>query len=111
MIDNTKEYIICSAYRRKTPSDCTRLIYKHPSLKEEFGEFDDIYDLRLGRHHAEILHMFSAVIDRKTDGFYTSYGRWVDRKTAAELAIASGQVTKEDMINPRMGLDSSDIFK
>ena len=69
---------------------------------------DDIFRCRIGRHHAEILHLWGKQVDLDTDGFYTSYGRYVDRKEAARIALACRQITKlhywKDM------LDSSDIF-
>lgn len=69
---------------------------------------DDIYRCRIGRHHAEILHIFGKIVDRDTDGFYTSYGRWVDRKEAAQIALACGQIKRCHYWNN--ALDSSDIF-
>ena len=79
------------------------LVYKNNTK-----DSDDIYKCRIARHHAEIIHIFGEEIDYKTDGFYTSYGRWVNRTEAAKIAIACGQC-KEPLI---MGnkLDSSDIF-
>ena len=69
---------------------------------------DDIFRCRIGRHHAEILHLWSKQVDHHTDGFYTSYGRYVDRKEAARIALACGQITK--LHYWRDELDSSDIF-
>lgn len=69
---------------------------------------DDIYQCRIGRHHAEIIHIWGKEIDHNTDGFYTSYGRWVDRKEAARIALESGQIQKCHYWENK--LDSSDIF-
>lgn len=112
MIDNSKEYIVASAYflkERNFPSE-KRLIYKHQNIRSEDDKYDDIYDLRISRHHAEILHQFGKEVNHRTDGFYTSWGRWVDRETAAKIAVASGQCAEGSLI---MGdrLDSSDVFK
>lgn len=73
------------------------------------NELDDIYQCRIARHHAEIIHIFGNEIDRHTDGFYTSYGRWVDREEAAKIAIACGQIKKCHYFDGEK-LDSSDIF-
>lgn len=69
---------------------------------------DDIYRCRIARHHAEIIHLFGKEIDRHTDGFYTSFGRWVDRKDAAQIALSSGQIKKLHYWRDK--LDSSDLF-
>lgn len=104
------ERIIAAAYKVKPEFECKNnaMGYKHKSLREEFGLTDDIYHLRIGRHHAEIIHIFGKEIDVHTDGFYTSYGRWVDRKTAAKIALVCGQCTEPLIMGNR--LDSSDVF-
>ena len=99
-----KEVIIAAAYKVKPEHVCNvGGVYK-TGTKER----DDIYRCRIGRHHAEILHMFGNEVDEFSDGFYTSYGRWVDRKEAAEIALAAGQC-KKPLIMGDM-LDSSDVF-
>lgn len=45
-----------------------------------------------------------------TQGFITSYGRFVDRKEAMEIALKCGQVREEYLGNKRIGLFSEDIF-
>ena len=103
------ERIIASAYKVKPEFVCHKeIVGKHPSLRAEFGKADDIYHLRIGRHHAEILHIFGKEVDRHTDGFYTSWGRWVDRRTAAKIALACGQCKEPLIMGDR--LDSSDVF-
>lgn len=99
-----KEIIIASAYKVKPEYVCKR----GGVWKTGTRERDDIYGLRIARHHAEILHCFSDIVDHDTDGFYTSYGRWVDRYEAARIAIDSGQCTEPLIMGNR--LDSSDIF-
>ncbi len=101
------ERIIAAAYKVKP-----EYIFKGGGyvLKTNSKEKDDIYQCRIGRHHAEILHIWGNEIDRHTDGFYTSYGRWVDRKEAAKIAIESGQIQKCHYFNGEE-LDSSDIFE
>lgn len=111
-MDNNKEYIVAAAYKLNKP--CTvvhkRSVYKNKSLwVDHVPSFDDIYDIRIGRHHAEILHQFGNEVDHHTDGFYTSYGRYVNREQAAEIAISCGQIDKCRHWNN--ALDSSDIFR
>ena len=84
------ERIIAAAYKVKPEFICKR----GGVLKIGKKEKDDIYQCRIGRHHAEILHIFGKEVDHETDGFYTSYGRWVDREEAARIAIAAGQIKK-----------------
>lgn len=98
------ERIIAAAYKVKPQFICN----KGGVYKIGTKERDDIYQCRIGRHHAEILHIFCDEVDHETDGFYTSYGRWVDRKEAARIALESGQITKLHYWEDE--LDSSDIF-
>ena len=99
------ERIIAAAYKVKPEFICDR----GGILKIGTKERDDIYQCRIGRHHAEILHIFGNEVDNDTDGFYTSYGRWVDRTEAARIAITAGQIEKCHYFGGEM-LDSSDIF-
>lgn len=100
------ERIIAAAYKVKPEFICKA----GGVLKiTENRERDDIYQCRIGRHHAEILHIFGKEVDQDIDGFYTSYGRWVDRKEAAKIAIESGQIKKCHYFGGEQ-LDSSDIF-
>jgi len=99
------ERIIAAAYKVKQKYICN----KGGVLKTGIKEKDDIYQCRIGRHHAEILHIFGDQVDYETDGFYTSYGRWVDREEAARIAIAAGQIKKCHYFGGEQ-LDSSDIF-
>ena len=99
------ERIIAAAYKVKPEYICDEGFVWKTGTKER----DDIYQCRIGRHHAEILHIFGDQVDHNTDGFYTSYGRWVDRKEAARIAIKSGQIQKCHYFAGER-LDSSDIF-
>ncbi len=101
------ERIIASAYKVKPEFICNKnVIYK--TNKNNGKEPDDIYKIRIGRHHAEIIHIFPNEIDRSSDGFYTSYGRYVNRYEAAKIALACGQCKEPLIMGDR--LDSSDIF-
>lgn len=97
------EKIIAAAYLVKPEFAKQGIIYK-TGKKEP----DDIYRCRIGRHHAEIIHLWHEQIDHNTDGFYTSYGRYVDRKEAAKIALACGQIKRLHYWNDK--LDSSDVF-
>ena len=99
------ERIIAAAYKLKPEYICN----KGSVMKIGVGERDDIYQCRIGRHHAEILHIFGDQVYHTTSGFYTSYGRYVDRKEAAKIAIESGQIQKCHYFAGEK-LDSSDIF-
>ena len=99
------ERIIAAAYKVKPEYICK----KGNVFKTNTMEKDDIYQCRIGRHHAEILHIFGDQVVHSTDGFYTSYDRWVDRKEAARIAIAAGQIQKCHYFGGEQ-LDSSDIF-
>lgn len=98
------EKIIAAAYKVKPEFVCLR----GGVLQSKERSKDDIYRCRIGRHHAEILHIFGKEVDHETDGFYTSYGRWVNREEAAKIALACGQITRLHYWDN--ALDSSDIF-
>lgn len=98
------ERIIAAAYLVKPEYICDKQVVYKVGTKEP----DDIYQLRIGRHHAEIIHMYRDQILIRTAGFYTSYGRYVNRREAAKIALSSGQCKKLHFWNDK--LDSSDIF-
>lgn len=88
MIDNSKEYILCAALRRKSPRP-------KPSKGSPYWEgTNDIMDIELGyRHHDIYLRFRNEVSNKMFDqGFYTSKGRFVGRHEAMKIAYESGQV-------------------
>lgn len=99
------ERVIAAAYKVKPEFVCT----KGTVIQGNSQTRDDIYQCRIARHHAEILHIWGGEVDHNTDGFYTSYGRWVDREEAAKIAIGSGQIQKCHYFGGKK-LDSSDLF-
>lgn len=98
------ERIIAAAYKVKPEFEQNGSVYQSGGTKV----IDDIYRCRIGRHHAEILHMWGKQVEHNSDGFYTSFGRWVDREEAAKIALACGQITKLHYWKDK--LDSSDVF-
>ncbi len=99
------ERVIAAAYKVKPEFICKKNIIRKVGTSEP----DDIYQCRIARHHAEILHIWGKEVDHETDGFYTSYGRWVNRKEAAKIAVESGQIQKCHYFGGEE-LDSSDLF-
>lgn len=86
MIDNTKEYILCSAIKRKTPRDA----------QPYWEGTNDICDVELGYRHHDIFHRFSdGELVESEQGFYTSKGRYVNRYEGMEIAYNCGQVTED----------------
>ena len=132
MIDNSKEYILCAAYKRVKPRKCKPY---HPGVNE-------ICELEIGyRHHdilqrfpskfqwgAELLHKLKLyklsakwitkfqVLDPLSAGFYTSKGRWVNRYDGMKIAFEAGQVSEDkvyikdltDFDKKVFGIDSDD---
>jgi hypothetical protein len=49
-------------------------------------------------------------VGESIEGFMTSRNRFVDRLEAAEIAINSGQVDRENLDNPIIGLFSEDLY-
>lgn len=87
-----KEYILCAAIKRKTPINVDGKNYKTNTLED-----DDIYSIEIGRRHNDIMARFGKkVLDVKQQGFYTSYGRFVDRKEALDIAKKAGQVETDN---------------
>ena len=86
MIDNTKEYILCAAIKRKEPRDCQPY---HPNT-------NDICNIELGYRHHDILHRFDGEMSECEQGFYTSKGRYVDRYEGMEIAFNAGQERSKD---------------
>lgn len=84
-MDNTKEYILCSAIKRKIPRDC------QPYWKGT----NDICDVELGMRHHDIFHRFPDELSESDQGFYTSRGRYVDRYEGMKIAYEAGQVTAD----------------
>lgn len=91
MIDNSKEYILCAAIRRKQPRE------GYPYWEGT----NDIMDIEIGYRHHDIFHRFNnkgnyeVSILMEDQGFYTSKGRFVDRYEAMKIAYEAGQVSEE----------------
>ena len=82
-----QEYILCAAVKRKKPIELDSYNY------QTNGHIDDIYSIEIGRRHNDILARFGkSCIDVCEQGFYTSYGRFVDREEALLIAKKAGQV-------------------
>lgn len=79
-----KEYILCAAIRRITPRFESDIMYHN----------NDINNIEIGYRHFDILHRFENEVSKSPSdqGFYTSKGRFVDRKEAAVIAMAAGQI-------------------
>lgn len=91
MIDNSKEYILCAAIRRKQPRE------GYPYWEGT----NDIMDIEIGYRHHDIFHRFNNEGDYEVSilmedqGFYTSKGRFVGRCEAMKIAYEAGQVSEE----------------
>lgn len=83
MINNELEYILCAAIMRKEPKDC------NPYFA------NDITQIEIGYRHHDIIQRFKGELDVEEQGFYTSKGRYVDRKEALKIAKACGQVEED----------------
>ena len=97
MIDNSKEYILCAAIKRKQPREGSPY----------WEGTNDIMNIEIGYRHHDIFHRFNnrgihknyencEVSNRMEDqGFYTSKGRFVDRYEGMKIAYEAGQVSEE----------------
>ena len=92
MIDNTKEYILCAAIKRKFPRDCS-----NPYSEEN----NDILNIEIGYRHHDIYTRFGTDENSPLEmtpeamGFYTSRGRFLQRHEAMEVAYKAGQVSEK----------------
>lgn len=97
MIDNSKEYILCAAYKLK--QECNHAEIYYQPHRQVFG-------MALGWRHPDIIYKYSDAIDQSDlGGFCTSKGRYVDRKEAAKIALECGQISEEKRL-----LYSEDIY-
>ena len=87
-----KEYVLCAAIKRKTPINVESKNYKTNTLED-----DDIYSIEIGRRHNDILARFGkSQLEVTKQGFYTSYGRFVSREEALQIAKDAGQIKETD---------------
>ena len=90
--DFKKEYVLCAAIKRKTPINVKSKNYKTNTLED-----DDIYSIEIGRRHNDILARFGKdILYVIQQGFYTSFGRFVSREEALQIAKEAGQVGETD---------------
>lgn len=77
------EFILCSAIKRIKPRE-TKCNYHN----------NDIHLVELGYRHHDILIRFRGEVSTNLfdQGFYTSKGRFVDRKEAYKIAYDAGQL-------------------
>ena len=90
MIREKKEYILCAAWKRISPRKTidNSIPYHIPN---------DILNIELGYRHHDIYARFGNELSLESDamGFYTSYGRFVNRVEGMKIAYEAGQVDKE----------------
>ena len=124
MIDNSKEYIACSAihydngkhyhfmegYGVKSGFVIGGL--RHPFILSVLPENVYFHTTEEKQRELNPEMKWNNYLDKHetTQGFITSYGRFVDRKEAMEIALKCGQVREEYLGNKRIGLFSEDIF-
>lgn len=103
MLIEKTEYILCAAIKRKKPRKCNNPYHE---------ETNDILNIELGYRHHDIFHRFSGELDisPKAQGFYTSKGRFVDRKEAYKIALEAGQLPKDRISDGINILCSEDLY-
>ena len=72
----------------------------------------NIVEIEIGYRHHDIFQRFKEDVSRhpQDQGFYTSKGRFVNRKEALEIAIKAQQVKEDECGNTRIGLFSEDLY-
>lgn len=83
-----EEYIICAAIKRLNRRDCHNPYYEG---------MNDILDIEIGYRHVDIFRRFQGEVSTspKDQGFYTSYGRFVNREDAMQIAFLARQVNED----------------
>lgn len=124
MIDNTKEYIACSALHYDNGKKYTFMEgygvqsgfviggLRHPFIMSVLPEnvYSCMVEDRQRELNSELEWNKNLEKHEVIQGFITSYGRFVDRKEAMRIALACGQVQEKDLGNKLIGLFSEDIF-
>lgn len=124
MIDNTKEYIACSALHYDNGKKYTFMEgygvqsgfviggLRHPFIMSILPSNACSINIpeRLESLNEELEWGKDLPKHEVIQGFITSYGRFVDRKEAMRIALACGQVQEKDLGNKLIGLFSEDIF-
>lgn len=89
-----KETILCAAIKLREP-------------RKLATTYSDLSICEIGYRHCDIFERFETLLSRKPadQGFFTSAGRFVDRREAARIAYESGQITQ-----PVTQLFSEDIY-
>jgi len=116
-MDRNKEYIVAAAYKLK-PEFVTRpVVYKDKTIRKDDADYDDITTIEIGRCHADIIRRHKNRIEQDSGGgFYTNFGRYVDREEAYQIALANEQIDPTKTCdNPNLAgikprLFSEDIF-
>ena len=80
------EKILCSAIKRLVPREKCNY------------HCNDIHLIEIGYRHGDIFIRFKGEVstEQEDQGFYTSYGRFVDRYEACKIAKESGQIEVDD---------------
>lgn len=103
MFNNKQEYIVCSAILKIEETEQLPI----------YNSFEnDLHKICIGLRHADILYQHRGIVSKNPyhQGFFTSKARYVDRMEAMEIALDCGQVTLNELTNPRFGLFSEDIY-
>lgn len=87
-----EEYILLAAVKRKIPRILNQSPYKEGS--------NDILKIELGYRHHDIYQRFEDELGTNFEdqGFYTSYGRFVDRYEGMYIAWKAKQVSNKNAL-------------
>lgn len=98
-----KEYILCAAVKRKELRKCDNPYHEGTN---------DILNIELGYRHHDIFHRFSDELNKSPEaqGFYTSKGRFVNRKEGYKIALDAGQLSKDRISDNINILYSEDLY-
>jgi len=111
VIDTGEEYILCAA-----------IWYKDLPTQRLLPKNVDKGIVVCGHRHGHCIDIMRSLgtlrsvtfgpdsVGEHEQGFLTSTNRFVDRLEAAEVAVSQGQVWRNFLINPKVGLFSEDLY-
>jgi len=106
-----KEYITCAAiWYKELPSSTFKPFNIEKGIVISGHRHANCIDIVKTLSELRTVRFSPDGVGESIQGFMTSKNRFVDRLEAAEIAIKAGQVYRNFLANPLIGLFSEDIY-
>lgn len=102
------EHILCAAIHYPNEQLNAGMVHKCQNVDKGI--------VLCGWRHHNVINLYWALTGKKTSqvektqGFLTSKNRFVDREEAFAIAVATGQVSREQIVRDRQQLHSEDLY-